>query len=139
MTHERKGAAPVRGTEVLENLADEIYPAALGLFASAVEGSLAYNLVCTNVPGPSFPLYLLGARMTDSFPLVPLFGHQGVGIALLSYAGKLCWGFSADRDIVPDLHDLVEDVDRRDRVRQLDLHLLQRAGEGDRALVAVGS
>ena len=48
--------------------------------------------------------------MLESFPLVPLFGHQGVGIALLSYDGQLCWGFSADRDIVPDLHDLVESV-----------------------------
>ena len=43
---------------------------------------------------------------------MPLFGHQGVGIALLSYDGKLCWGFSADRDVVPDLHDLVECLQR---------------------------
>ena len=109
-THRLKNGAPVHGTEVLENLADELFPSMLGLFASTVERSLAYNLVCTNVPGPPFPLYLLGARMSESYPLVPLFGHQGVGIALLSYAGKLCWGFSADRDVVPDLHDLVEAV-----------------------------
>jgi WS/DGAT/MGAT family acyltransferase len=112
LTHQRKNGAPVHGTEVLENLADELFPSLLGVLASTVESSLAYNLVCTNVPGPQFPLYLLGARMIQSYPLVPLFGHQGVGIALLSYAGKLCWGFSADRDIVPDLHDLVEAMRR---------------------------
>ncbi len=110
LTHRRKSAAPVHGTEVLEHLADEAFPSMLGQLAATVESSIAYNLVCTNVPGPQFPLYLLGARMTAAYPLVPLFGHQGVGIALLSYAGKLCWGFSADRDIVPDLHDFVEDV-----------------------------
>jgi diacylglycerol O-acyltransferase len=110
MTGRRKNAAPVHGTEVLETLADEVFPSVLGVLAATVERSLAYNLVCTNVPGPPFPLFLLGARMTESYPLVPLFGHQGVGIALLSYAGKLCWGFSADRDVVPDLHDLVEAV-----------------------------
>jgi diacylglycerol O-acyltransferase len=109
-TRDHKGGAPVRGTEILETIADEIYPPLLGIFASAVEGSRAYNLVVTNVPGPQFPLYLLGSRLAESFPLVPLFGHQGVGIALLSYCGHLCWGFSADRDIVPDLHDLVESV-----------------------------
>ncbi|MFN2426981.1 MAG: wax ester/triacylglycerol synthase family O-acyltransferase [Candidatus Binatia bacterium] len=109
-TREHKGAAPVRGTEVLEKIADETFPTMVGLFAAAVESSRAYNLIVTNVPGPQFPLYLLGASMRQSYPLVPLFGHQGVGIALLSYDGHLCWGFSADRDIVPDLHDLVESV-----------------------------
>jgi len=111
-TRAHKGGAPIRGTEVLESLADEVFPGLLSLFASSVESSRAYNLVVTNVPGPQFPLYLLGSRMAESYPLVPLFGHQGVGIALLSYRGHLCWGFSADRDIVPDLHDLVEGVRR---------------------------
>jgi len=109
-TRDHKGGAPVRGTEVLETIADETFPPMLSYFASAIEGSRAYNLIVTNIPGPQFPLYLLGAPMTGSYPLVPLFGHQGVGIALLSYAGRLCWGFSADRDIVPDLHDLVESI-----------------------------
>ncbi|MFN2377672.1 MAG: wax ester/triacylglycerol synthase family O-acyltransferase [Candidatus Binatia bacterium] len=109
-TRDHKGGAPVRGTEVLEKIADETFPTMLGLFAAAVESSRAYNLIVTNVPGPPFPLYLLGAHMQESYPLVPLFGHQGVGIALLSYNGRLCWGFSGDRDVVPDLHDLVEAV-----------------------------
>ena len=109
-TRDHKGGAPVRGTEVLEKVADETFPTLVGIFAAAVESSRAYNLIVTNVPGPQFPLYLLGARMRESYPLVPLFGHQGVGVALLSYDGCLCWGFSADRDIVPDLHDLVDSV-----------------------------
>ncbi|HEY2774213.1 MAG TPA: wax ester/triacylglycerol synthase family O-acyltransferase [Candidatus Binatia bacterium] len=109
-TRSHKDAAPVHGTEVLEQLADELFPTMLARFASTIESSRAYNMVVTNVPGPQFPLYLLGAPMVASYPLVPLFGHQGVGIALLSYDGKLCWGFSADRDVVPDIHDLVEGI-----------------------------
>jgi len=109
-TKEHKGNGTVRGTEILETIADEFWPPLISVFAQAVESSRAYNMVVTNVPGPQFPLYLLGAPLAESFPLVPLFGHQGVGIALLSYNGQLCWGFSADRDIVPDLHDLVESV-----------------------------
>ena len=46
-----------------------------------------FNLVVTNVPGPQFPLYLLGRRMLDPFPMVPLAKNQGIGVALLSYDG----------------------------------------------------
>ena len=45
----------------------------------------------TNVPGPQSPLYLLGARMQEIYPLVPLAGNQGLGIALFSYDGGLYW------------------------------------------------
>jgi diacylglycerol O-acyltransferase / wax synthase len=69
-----------------------------------------YNLIVTNVPGPQLPLYLLGARMLEGYPQVPLFEYQGLGIALFSYAGKLCWGFNADFDLLPDLPDLVAAV-----------------------------
>jgi hypothetical protein len=66
-----------------------------------------FNLVVTNVPGPPTPLYLLGARMLEAYPLVPLFTGQALGIALFSNAGKLFWGFNADWDALPDFHDLV--------------------------------
>jgi len=66
-----------------------------------------YNLIVTNVPGPQLPLYLLGAQMLEGYPQVPLFEYQGLGVALFSYAGKLCWGFNADWDLLPDLPDLV--------------------------------
>ena len=70
-----------------------------------------FNVVVTNVPGPPTPLYLLGARMLEAYPLVPLFTGQALGIALFSNAGKLFWGFNADWEALPDLHDLVAAVD----------------------------
>jgi hypothetical protein len=68
---------------------------------------LPFNLVVTNVPGPQIPLYLLGSQMTEIYPQIPLFYHQGLGVALFSYAGRLFWGFTAEWDLVPDLHDFV--------------------------------
>jgi hypothetical protein len=62
------------------------------------------------VPGPPKHLYLLEARMVDIFPMVPLFRGQGLGIALFSYAGELCWGLSACWDALPDLHDVLLDL-----------------------------
>jgi|APFre7841882724_1041349.scaffolds.fasta_scaffold610754_2 hypothetical protein len=48
--------------------------------------------------------------MIAPFPLVPLFNNQALGIALFSYDGRLCWGFNADWDLVPDLHDFVKAI-----------------------------
>lgn len=67
-----------------------------------------FNMVVTNVPGPQLPLYLLASRMLEIHPMVPLLGTLGLGFALFSYGGTLSWGFAADWDLVPDLHDLVE-------------------------------
>jgi len=69
-------------------------------------------MVVTNVPGPQFPIYLNGARLEESYPLVPLFSNQALGIALFSYDGGLYWGFNADWDAIPDLHDFVVAVER---------------------------
>jgi hypothetical protein len=79
----------------------------LTLAARLATRSRAYNLIVTNVPGPQIPVYLLGARLLEAFPLVPLFANQALGIALFSYDGMLCWGFNADWDLLPDLSDFV--------------------------------
>ena len=71
----------------------------------------AYNLIITNVPGPPMPLYLLGARLKAIFPMVPLMQNQNLGIALFSYAGGMHWGFNADWESFPDVHEFVEDLE----------------------------
>ncbi len=71
-----------------------------------------FNMTVTNVPGPQFPLYLLGAKLIGTYPLVPLWQGHGAGVALFSYAGTLYWGFNADWDLVPDLQPFVEAIAR---------------------------
>lgn len=88
-----------RGLEIVSSLG----PGTISLAMHLLNWVRPFNLVVTNVPGPQCPLYLLGARLVDIHPHVPLFPNQGLGVALFSYAGKLCWGFSADRYLVPDL------------------------------------
>ena len=56
----------------------------------------------------AFRVYLLGARMQEIYPLVPLAGNQGLGIALFSYNGGLYWGLNADWDALPDIHGMVK-------------------------------
>jgi hypothetical protein len=68
-------------------------------------------MIVTNVPGPQVPLYLLGCRLLEVFPQVPLLQSTGVGVALFSYDGKLCWGFNGDYELVPDLRHFVRAVE----------------------------
>jgi WS/DGAT/MGAT family acyltransferase len=95
------------GAEVLTRVAEWTPSTLLSLGSRMVMRALPFNLVVTNVPGPQVPLYLLGAKMLTNFGQVPLTDYLGLGIVLFSYAGKLCWGFNADWDLLPDLHDFV--------------------------------
>jgi len=65
-----------------------------------------FNLVCTNVPGPQVPLYLLGHKMLHCYPYVPVGGEMAVNCAILSYNGTVYFGFSGDVHAAPDLRRL---------------------------------
>jgi diacylglycerol O-acyltransferase len=67
-----------------------------------------FNLVCTNVPGPQYPLYLLGHKMVSWYPYVPVGGEMAVNCAVLSYDGNIGFGFSGDVHVAPDLRRLEE-------------------------------
>jgi hypothetical protein len=82
----------------------------LSLGARNATRLLPFNTVVTNVPGPQVPIYLLGARMLEAYPHVPLVDHVGLGIALLSSAGRIHWGFNADYDLMPDLGSFVNAI-----------------------------
>ncbi len=92
------------------------------LLSAAVRLSMRsrpFNLVVTNVPGPQIPLYLLGAELQECYPMLALLENQALGVALFSYAGKLCWGFIADWDLIPDLHDFALAIDSSFRELQV--------------------
>ena len=82
----------------------------VALASRLAAGARPFNMTVTNVPGPQFPMYLLGAELIDQYPLVPLWEGHGVGIALFSYNGRIDWGFNADYDIMEDLDGFVAAV-----------------------------
>lgn len=111
-TRRAKGSRQAAGMQTIEDLSDATFTTLFSEFARLTALSRPYNLVVTNVPGPPFPVYVCGARMLACYPLVPLFSNQALGVALFSYDGVVHWGFNADWDAMPDLHDLVDAVDR---------------------------
>ena len=77
------------------------------LLSSAMARPLVFNLVVSNVPGPQQPLYLLGKRILEIYPFVPLSPqNHAVSMGLISYDGRVFFGLAGDRDVVPDLDDL---------------------------------
>jgi diacylglycerol O-acyltransferase len=111
-TRKVKRSRQAAGMQSIEALSDVTSPALMADFAWLTALARPFNLVTTNVPGPPVPVYAAGARMLACYPLVPLFKNQALGVALFSYDGRLHWGFNADWDALPDLHDLVAAVER---------------------------
>lgn len=62
-----------------------------------------FNLVVTNVPGPRRPLWVAGARMVVSYPVIPLAVGQTLAIGLTSYDGTVGIGLNAGRAALHDL------------------------------------
>ncbi|MBF6180265.1 WS/DGAT/MGAT family O-acyltransferase [Nocardia otitidiscaviarum] len=76
---------------------------------------VVHNLVVSNVPGPSFPMYFLGLRMDALYPFGPVFHGAGLTSTVLTCDGTMDFGFIACRELVPDvarLADLVPEVIR---------------------------
>ena len=101
--HKRSGQAV--GAAALMRLVGLAPPIvhSLGARLASQYSSNFYNVLVTNVPGPPRPLYAMGARMLDMFPVVPLGGGQAVAIGITSYDGGVHYGFTADRDALPDV------------------------------------
>jgi WS/DGAT/MGAT family acyltransferase len=115
-TQRVKRSRQAAGVQLVESLSDATFPTLMVQFARLTAMARPYNVVTTNVPGPPIPVYVAGARMLECYPLVPLFANQALGIALFSYAGRLHWGFNADWDAMPDLHDLVQAIEHEHAV-----------------------
>ncbi len=61
------------------------------------------NVVISNVPGPSTPLYLGKAALEAMYPVSIPFQGLGLNITCVSYADQLTIGFTGSRDCLPHL------------------------------------
>lgn len=100
------------GAEVLTNLAGFAPPTILSQAARLQARQRFFNLVVTNVPGPQFPLYLLGRKLKALYPVVPLARKQALGIAVMSYDGHLGFGLLGDYDALPELETIAYELER---------------------------
>lgn len=109
MAHIKDGGQAV-GAKALTELTGFAPPTIASQAARLQSRQRFFNLLVTNIPGPQFPLYLLGRRILDIFPQVPLSERQAVAFAVLSYNGKVEFGLTGDYDAMDDLAVLAEDL-----------------------------
>jgi diacylglycerol O-acyltransferase len=100
-----KESSQAEGAEAFEEVSDLISAGLIASLAKLAASRRTFNLVVTNVPGPPVPIYLNGAKLLASYPLVPLYKNQALGVALFSYDGGLYWGFNSCWDSLPGLHE----------------------------------
>jgi hypothetical protein len=84
-----------------------------------------FNLLVTNIPGPQFPLYVLGRQLEDLFPVAFLPKNHGLAVAIMSYNGGIDYGLLADYDALPDIDVIADGIDAA--LREL-LEATARAG-----------
>src|SRR6185436_5692953 len=100
------------GAEVIAGL-NEFAPPTLLAQASRLNFSTRlFNLIVTNVPGPQFPLYLLGREMQEIVPIAFLPENHALAVAIMSYNGKVDFGLLADYDALPDIDAFADNLVR---------------------------
>jgi hypothetical protein len=106
-----KSSGQAVGAQVLTNLSGFAPPTIMSQASRLAARQRMFNLVVTNVPGPQFPLYMMGREMTDLFPMVPLAAGQALGVAIMSYNGCINFGLVGDYDAMSDLDELAADFE----------------------------
>jgi diacylglycerol O-acyltransferase len=111
-TRRLKRSEQARAASLVIEAAGWTPPTINRVLAGAMARPLTWNLAVSNVPGPQVPIYLLGRRLREIYPFVPLSpqGHA-LSIGVLSYDGLVFFGLTGDRDVLADIDELTRDVD----------------------------
>ena len=106
-----KSSGQAVGAEILTKLSD-FAPSTIASQAARLQPAQRFfNLVVTNVPGPQFPLYVLGRKMESIFPMVPLARRQALCVGIMSYNGQVNFGLVGDYDAMADLDSFALDLE----------------------------
>ena len=93
------------GAEVLAGVQSFAPPTVLAQASRINFSTRLFNLIVTNVPGPQFPLYVLGRELQEIFPIAFLPRDHALAVAIMSYNGGLDFGLLGDYDAMPDLDE----------------------------------
>jgi diacylglycerol O-acyltransferase / wax synthase len=106
----KRGERPAGAEAVLSALGHLPDPLR-GTAARFAASPRVYNLTVSNIPGPRFPLYMLGAELLESHPVVPIAEGHALSIGLFSYRGRLHFGLYADPYAFPQVRELPAALD----------------------------
>ncbi len=96
------------GAEVIANMQSFAPPTVLAQASRLNFSTRFFNLLVTNVPGPQFPLYVLGRKLKEVLPLAFLPRNQALSVAIMSYDGAISFGLLGDHDAMSDLDEFAD-------------------------------
>jgi diacylglycerol O-acyltransferase len=99
------------GAEVLSNVQNFAPPTILAQASRINFSTRLFNMLVTNIPGPQFPLYVVGRRMHAVFPIAFLPKDHALAIAIMSYDGHMNFGLLGDYDAMADLDELAAAIE----------------------------
>jgi diacylglycerol O-acyltransferase / wax synthase len=98
------------GAEVIAGAQNFAPPTILAQASRLNFSTRLFNLLVTNVPGPQFPLYVLGREMLEAYPIAFLPENHALAIGIMSYNGQMNFGLLGDYDGLPDIGKLSADI-----------------------------
>ena len=106
-----KQSKQAAGAEVLTSLEQFAPPTILAQASRMNFSTRLFNLIVTNIPGPQIPLYVLGRRLIDLFPIAFLPRDHAMAVAIMSYDGGIAFGLLGDYDAMPDLDEVGKHIE----------------------------
>jgi hypothetical protein len=94
------------GAEVIAGVQNFAPPTLLAQASRLNFSTRLFNLIVTNIPGPQFPLYVLGREMLEAYPVAFLPENHALDIAIMSYNGQMNFGLLGDFDALPDIGEI---------------------------------
>jgi diacylglycerol O-acyltransferase len=101
----KRGERPA-GAETVLSALGRLPDPLRGLAARLAAGPRVYNLTVSNIPGPRFPVYMLGAELVEAHPVVPIAEGHALSIGLFSYREWLGFGLYAEPQAFPQVREL---------------------------------
>jgi diacylglycerol O-acyltransferase len=99
------------GARVIADVQQLAPPTILAQASRMAFSTRLFNLIVTNVPGPQFPLYVLGRELLDLFPIAFLPKSHSLAIAIMSYNGSIDFGLLGDYDALPDIDAIADGIE----------------------------
>jgi hypothetical protein len=106
-----KESKQVMGAEAIVAINDFAPPTMLAQASRLNFSTRLFNLIVTNVPGPQYPLYVLGRELETVSPVAFLPAKHALSVAIFSYNGNVSFGLLGDFDVLDDIHVVEEAIE----------------------------
>jgi hypothetical protein len=112
VTQQRKRSGEPRGAQAVFDIVSHTPHTVQRALTRMIASPRTFNLVVSNIPGPTVPLYMHGCRLVEAYPVVPLAEHHALSVGVTTVGQRACFGLYADRRSLPEADAIAHALDR---------------------------